>query len=603
MTNVPLESRVDALAAEVEFLKGKYEKLSCRLATMESGRTPCASALVEAPAWEAAATPFDVRQMPEEESFLSWVGRQALLPRIAAVCFMLVFALLLRTITDKGIIEPQSGLAAGMVYVVLLIIWGARLYQRKNRLAPVFPAWGLLLLFTIILETKTYFHSLSGLWAYIYLLGAIAVAMTIGLRYRATLVIYIGVVGAAVTGMAIDFPYLFFPLIGVVLLAGNIGSCLAWRQGLCPSLRWVILFLSLLFWLLWGLKIHGPLLRGEMWTPALYPGWYPPFLLAFFVYYLGVSGRHAAGGAKFGFYDGVLPTLNLIFFYWGAKAFLARWPQQLWYLGLTIMVLATAYFILASQRAGKPKGEMTGVTAFSCAGVAALALGLPLLSGDIVWALPIWSATAFLLAQFSYKWQSDGVRSLSCLFQIFVFLAGIKSGAILPETRAPMAATLAAGLISLLSLQQYSWCRTHPAQRYCFTFSWLERRDMGALGLLLVGLGALFCSMSLGLYLVLHQDVAESRYLFSCFQTVLLNLIAIVLLVVGSRRKMMEIIMVGIMIAVFGGFKAFLFDLFKAQGWPLIFSVLSFGAVATVGSVVLGRWQKNADSNLLKQKE
>jgi hypothetical protein len=43
---------------------------------------------------------------------------------------------------------------------------------------------------------------------------------------------------------------------------------------------------------------------------------------------------------------------------------------------------------------------------------------------------------------------------------------------------------------------------------------------------------------------------------------------------------------------VVGCLKVFLVDLFSGSGLPLVLSVLSFGVVAMVGSIIMGRWPR-----------
>jgi hypothetical protein len=74
-------------------------------------------------------------------------------------------------------------------------------------------------------------------------------------------------------------------------------------------------------------------------------------------------------------------------------------------------------------------------------------------------------------------------------------------------------------------------------------------------------------------------------------QTVFINLGAVFLLLVASRRKNTEILTVAIVVGSLGMLKSFIFDLFGIKGMPLVFSVFSSGVVAAVGSVVSSRWQ------------
>ena len=65
------------------------------------------------------------------------------------------------------------------------------------------------------------------------------------------------------------------------------------------------------------------------------------------------------------------------------------------------------------------------------------------------------------------------------------------------------------------------------------------------------------------------------------------------MLVWGKRiRKSKEIAATGIVVALIGGGKVFLSDMFHAHGLPLILSVSSFGALTALCSLVLGNWQK-----------
>ena len=79
-----------------------------------------------------------------------------------------------------------------------------------------------------------------------------------------------------------------------------------------------------------------------------------------------------------------------------------------------------------------------------------------------------------------------------------------------------------------------------------------------------------------------------------CSRSILINIAAIALLVLGSSRRNLELVWIAVALAIVGCIKVFLVDLFGASGLPLVLSVLSFGIVATVGSLVMGRWQKTA---------
>ena len=97
--------------------------------------------------------------------------------------------------------------------------------------------------------------------------------------------------------------------------------------------------------------------------------------------------------------------------------------------------------------------------------------------------------------------------------------------------------------------------------------------------------------LRLGLYQVLARTTADFAFMFRGGQTVFINLGAVFLLLVASRRKNNEILSVAIVVGLLGMLKSFIFDLFGIKGMPLVFSVFSSGVVAAVGSVVSTRWQ------------
>ena len=53
-----------------------------------------------------------------------------------------------------------------------------------------------------------------------------------------------------------------------------------------------------------------------------------------------------------------------------------------------------------------------------------------------------------------------------------------------------------------------------------------------------------------------------------------------------------EVITIAILVTLIGAGKVFMIDLLSTKGIPLVLSVLSFGLVASVESLILTRWQK-----------
>ena len=149
-----LEGQLGFLTDQVKFLKDKVDELSDRLQLLESGE----SFVQKTEEVNSAAAITVEKKVVPQEGVLKKAGTGALLPRVATVCFIMVVALILRTITDSEIIDKQLGSMLGMGYATALILVGGWFYLKKSSLAPVFPACGLLLLFSIVIETHARFQ-------------------------------------------------------------------------------------------------------------------------------------------------------------------------------------------------------------------------------------------------------------------------------------------------------------------------------------------------------------------------------------------------------------------------------------------------------------
>jgi hypothetical protein len=512
---------------------------------------------------------------------------------VAAVCFALVFALILRTITDNEIINTQLGSMLGMGYAAALIIGGWWLYSRQNRLAPVFPACGLLLLFAVVLETHARFQSLSAVTAYIILLAAGAVVIALGLRYRASAQLCIAALGSGLVGMSIDFPYPLYPMLALLLFGGCVTAYIAMRQRLCPSLRWTTSGLIFSFWLFWAFKLNVPVACDEPTAALLHLNWFLPLLFVFWAFYTVTNiHRMATDNEDLGFFESMLPTVA------GVGVFLAAWSVTVpWYrntlwLGIVGVLAALLHFVAGRWLASRNKEGAIGSTTYTFAGVMLLSLGVAAVFANLLWAVPVLSVSAYLLARVANRWQSGGIRCTSYLFQVAAGLVALSSGVVATDIASPLAGGLVIGTLMTMSFLQYRWCRSNapPAMHSAF-FSWLDKKDFSAVILLLTGLISGFFLLRLGLYQVLARTTADFEYMFRGGQTVFINLGAVFLLLTASTRKNNEILTVAIVVGLLGMLKSFVFDLFGIKGMPLVFSVFSSGVVAAVGSVVSTRWQ------------
>ena len=587
-TQGSLDVQLKSLTRQVQFLQETVDELSARLSGLEKGK-----ALKEAPLEvEGTIPPVQQVNIPRA-GVLNKAGTGALLPRVATVCFILVFALILRTITDNGIINTQLGSLLGMGYAAALIIGGWWLYSRQNRLAPIFPACGLLLLFSIVLETHSRFQSLSSVMAYIILFAAAAVVITIGLRYRASFQLCIAALGSGLVGMSIDFPYLLYPMLALLLFGGCVAAYIANYKKLCPSLRWTTLGLVFVFWLFWAFKLNVPAACDEPTATLLHLNWFLPLLFIFWAFYTVTNiHRMATESEDLGFFESLLPTIS------GVGAFLAAWSVTIpWYrstlwLGIVGVLAALLHIVAGGWLAARNKEGAIGSATYTFAGVILLSFGVAAIFSNLLWAVPVLSVSAYLLARVANSWQSGGIRCTSYLFQLAAGLVALSSGVVAADIAYPLVGGLVIGILMTMSFLQYRWCRSHtpPAMHSAF-FSWLDRKDFSAVILLLTGLISGFFLLRLGLYQVLARSTADFEYMFRGGQTVFINLGAISLLLAASSRKNNEILTVAIVVGLLGMLKSFVFDLFGIKGMPLVFSVFSSGVVAAVGSVVSTRWQ------------
>jgi hypothetical protein len=382
--------------------------------------------------------------------------------------------------------------------------------------------------------------------------------------------------------MSIDFPYPLYPMLALLLFGGCVAAYIASRARLCPSLRWTTLGLIFGFWLFWSFKLNVPAVCDEPTADLLHLAWFFPFLFLFWAFYT-VTNMHrmATDNEELGFFDSLLPTVSGVGAFLAAWAVTVPWYQNTVWLGLVGVLVALFHFGAGRWLASRNEDGAIGATTYSFAGVLLLSLGAAAIFSNLLWAVPVLSVAAYLLARVANRWQSGGMRCTSYLFQLAAGLVALASGIVAADIASPLVGGLVIGTLMTMSFLQYRWCRSHapPAMHSAF-FSWLDRKDFSAVILLLTGLA---------------RTTADFEYMFRGGQTVFINLGAVFLLLAASSRKNNEILTVAIVVGLLGMLKSFVFDLFGIKGMPLVFSVFSSGVVAAVGSVVSTRWQGNKE--------
>lgn len=578
---------LEQLSEQVRTLKDKVEHLSARLAALEGSRPLHHS---------GDRTGSETAQPLREEIYTSpgLIDTTSLLPRIATVCFLLVIALILRTITDNQIINTQVGSVLGMTYAAIIIVLGWRLYGKKSRLAPIFPGCGILLLFSVVLETHAHYESLSTVGAYSILFIAGGTIFAMSIRYRASSLVCLGVPGSAAVAMAIDFPYPIYPILGLLLLSAIIAASYAFKQQICRYLRWFTLILSIVFWMLWTSKMSTLPTSAETIAELMYPSWFFPMLFVFWgVYLTTVVLNVLKKDLQLGLFESILPAILALGAFGAGHVAVYNWFQDKdWFYGI-IVVIATLHLALAWWLASHDREKASGTNVFIFAGACLIVATSAAVLKNIGYILPVWSASALILAYLSAYWRNEGVRVTSYILQTVTCAAAIISDAALVPATAPLATGIASLSLCVFSIIQYNWSRSHlPDQSHSFYFSKLDKKDYSAVALLITGLLGGYYFAQFGLYEILSKITADFAFQFRSGQSLIINIGAILLMYLALKGRNKEIIIIASIVALIGTGKVFIFDMFGIKGMPLVLSVFSTGVVAAFGSVVMGRWQK-----------
>lgn len=589
MADDALETKVEQLAAQVQALTATVEKLSARMDPAQAKAPPSLAAGAPSP-WEEPASD-EAGEVTEE--LLSWAGRAALLPRLSTLCFLLVAALILRTITDNGIINTLLGSALGMGYATILMLAGWRSYSKESPLAPVFAACGAILMAVIVVETHTRFQSLPLVPAYLTLMATAIAMAVISYRFSVFVPISAGTLGMCLAGAAIDYPNPFFPYLAMILWTANVLGFFAARLQRCSWLRWIVLAVSVMMLFLWAVKLGLPLARHEQAPAALALPWFLPVLALFLLTYLALAlaGIIRSGAERVARFDYLLPTINVIWAYSAAYYVISVSEGSRALLGWTGLCSAIIHLWLGVWLAGRKAAEGSGANACIFAGATLLALALPAATGGLLLSLPVLAVAAVFLAIMSRVWDNGGVRITTYILQLYA------CGALTlilrnSSTAADFLTVIPAGLLAIISLFHYQWCRKSPPPAHSAFFARFDKLDRSAALLLLAALLSGFFALRSCIYqflLILPGDIANS---FRCAQTVLINSAAMGLMSFAFVLRNREIRNAAILVTMIGAIKVFLYDMLGAHGVPLVASVFSFGLAAALESIALGRWQK-----------
>ncbi|MDD2581107.1 MAG: hypothetical protein PHR66_03830 [Desulfuromonadaceae bacterium] len=590
-----VEKREKELENRIQMLESQLDRLTSHMGG--GAGTPSPTVPVSKPETSKSMAYAD-EEMPElTEEVLGWASRNAVLPRLATVCFLMVIALVLRTITDSGLVTKLVGSGLGMGYASALMAFGWYKYSRESLLAPVFAACGVVLMSTIVVETHMHFKSLPLVPAYLTLMATGFCMALMSRRFNAFTPISVGVLGMCFAGAAIDYPHPFFPYLSLVLFTANVLGYAAARLKSCSWLRWSVLVVTMLMLQLWGIRLGIIMGRGEAIPPELAPVWYLPVLAVFFLTFIFLSllGITNAGNRKISRFDFSLPTLSVIWAFTLARHMAEVWQMNMNLLGVIGLLGAASLLGITFWFAGRGMEGAPGTNTFAFAGAVLLVLALPAATGGFIMSLPVVSLVAITMAIVSRIWENGGIRGTTYLMNIYacvalvIALRGEGTGGTDPVNMLP------AGLLAVISIYHYQWCRQWPVPFNSAFFDTFDRNDRSAVLLLLGGLACGFFMISVGIYQTVQFVPAEmQRDTFRCGQSVLINASAIILIVWAYLRQNREIRNVAILVTVIGAIKVFLYDLLGTHGLPLVFSIFSFGMAAAVESLALSKWQKKS---------
>lgn len=596
-----IEEKVDRLNGQIEGLNRRVADLEGRLAAATPGQSVAASA-----ARQETIVPPVVPPRPGKppgkspagepdslsDEVIHWASRASLFPRLATLCFLMVIALILRTITDNGIVNPLLGMGLGMGYAAALMVAGWYQYRRASSLAPVFVACGAILMSSIVVETHDRFGSLPIVPAYWTLMATGAGMAFVSRRFSVFLPVSVGTLGMCLAGAAIDYPDPFFPYLFMILLTANLLGYYAGTLKRCGWLRWTVLLVTLAMFLLWGMRLAAVAARRITAAPTLATGWFLPVLATVSAGFLAIAllGIVRSRGEQLSVFDFCLPTINAVGSYLAARVVVSEADGSALALNLVAILFALVHFGAASWLAMRKIEGIPGTNSFVVAGGALLGLALPAALGSVP-AAPVLGAAAIGVAVLSDRWGSGAIRATSYLLQVYAvagmalyFLAnGIPAS--------PLVGTVSCGALAAAALVHYRWCRRHVPPARSPLFGTYDKQDLsGAVTLLAALTGAFFLLRVIAWWIILPAGPGGPE-VFRCTQSIIINLAALGLGLYAFHTRNREIRNVAILV-IAAGAVASASDLLGAKGVPLVLSIFSFGLAAATQSITLSRWHR-----------
>jgi hypothetical protein len=578
--------RLRELGQTVEDLSRRIGSLE-RMAARPSVVSPCPIVQGEATTIAAASS------APEP----SWLGRSRVLQRAATVCFVLVGALVLRTLHESGVLGEGAGVVLGVVYCAMLVAVGWRQLAHDRPGQHVLPVCGAVLLGAILLEAygrQQLLAASSASWMLLVMLVAVS---AVGLRFASGSIVAFATLSASVSALALGFPELDFPHTAAVLLAASVAAHLALRITGMQWLSWVVLALTVFFWVTWSIVDAGVVDAADAALVASSSAWFLPWLAVFALVLFVLPLHRARRRANARAFHVFSPVANVVWVYGAALTYVTVHELPTSRLGAAATMGAAVHFAAARYLWRLAGVGSAPLTAFATGGALLFALGLPALVGGVAGALPAWSLLALALVWSATRAGSSGLRVTSYILQLVTCGAAVVTGSfsVPPTALAPTAGV--ALFVAVIAASHYRLAKRCPPA----ADTWLARADAtdhAPIVTLWVSAIAAFACLRLLLHSGLPVLGAADENTFEGLQSVIVNCAGAALLLLGARRHDEELLATGAIVGLIGGLIVFGVNLLSGHGVPLVLAVLSFGMAAAAGSLALRKWQGAANATV-----
>jgi hypothetical protein len=551
-----LESRVDALAQELERLRQQVDRLTA------SGAPPQPLPHIEAQGSEEAS-----------EKVLSWVDHSAFLPRLSTVSFLLVVALILRTITDKDIVSVPVGSIMGIVYAGILLVMGATSYFKSHPLSPIFTTCGAVLMMSIVVETHRHFEWLPPAAAYILLAIVCAGGTILSVHHRIKAPGIVAIIGACIASVALELPEPTFPYLMAMLGILNLAAYLIAPIRGCAWVRWLVLGVTLVMMAVWQHKLLTPL-AGSAPISLFVQGWFPFVVILFSMMNLGIAllGVVRTRADRISAYNRMLPTLNVLWAYVMLTRSVPLLAGSEVMFAIAGVVAGVGHLMVSIVLSHDRLRTRQASSAMFFAGALLLVLWLPLTVGWL-WSVPALSALALVAALLARRRRNSGMVTISIVLQVYCLAVLAIRLFAMP---APALGVLAAATVMVLTFCQY------------------RMRERAAVVLLMVSLVSAFLMLRMIAFAGIVAFWGEFEDLFTSAQSVIINASGLGLMLVSAMRRDKELRNVAIAVMITGACKSLVLDLLGIHGVPLVVSIFSCGIAIAIDSVLLGRWQQKS---------